>query len=101
MQSEPFEGRAVGERPALVAPDPATGFGTGGRTTADRVRSTLRRAGTHLVNTVGDLVGDDIVGRLVRRGVVRLAGAEVPHPHTCWAAPTSAARATSEPVNAA
>jgi maltose O-acetyltransferase len=78
VQSESFEGRAIGERPTLVAPDPSTGFGGGERTTADRVRSTLRRAGTHLVNTVGDLVGDDVAGRLVRRGVVRIAGAEIP-----------------------
>jgi maltose O-acetyltransferase len=45
------------------------------RATSDRVRSTLQRVGNHLVNGVSTAVGDDIVGRTVRRGVLRIAGA--------------------------
>ena len=44
----------------------------------ERVRSTLRRVGAHVVNVISGVVGDDVAGRLVRRGVVRLAGADVP-----------------------
>ena len=77
MQSESFEVRAVGELATLVAA-PGTGLDAGKRTTADRVRSTLRRAGTHLVNTASGIMGDDVVGRSVRWGVVLLAGAEIP-----------------------
>lgn len=43
-----------------------------------RVRSTLRRLGVHLVNTVSDAAGDDLVGRALRRAAVRGAGATVP-----------------------
>ena len=39
----------------------------------ERVRSTLRRVGAHVVNVISGVVGDDVAGRLVRRGVVRLA----------------------------
>ncbi len=56
---------------------PAAGTATPA-TTQGRVRSTLRRLGVHLVNTVSDAVGDDIGGRAVRRAAVRRAGATVP-----------------------
>jgi acetyltransferase-like isoleucine patch superfamily enzyme len=39
------------------------------------VRSTLQRVGNHLVNAVSTVVGDDVVGRALRRGILRLAGA--------------------------
>jgi len=45
------------------------------RATSERVRSTLQRVGNHLVNGFSTAVGDDVVGRAVRRGVLRLAGA--------------------------
>jgi maltose O-acetyltransferase len=54
----------------LEAASPATREG--------RVRSTLRRLGVHLVNTMSDAVGDDIGGRALRRAAVRRAGATVP-----------------------
>jgi maltose O-acetyltransferase len=39
------------------------------------VRSTLQRVSNHLVNGVSTVFGDDVVGRAVRRGVLRIAGA--------------------------
>jgi maltose O-acetyltransferase len=45
---------------------------------AGRVRSTLQRVGAHALHLLSNVVGDDIGGRLVRRGAIRLAGAHVP-----------------------
>lgn len=42
-----------------------------------RVRSTLRRVGVHVVNSLSDLVGDDVLGRRVRHALLRLAGARL------------------------
>ena len=50
----------------------------GPRPRPGRVRSTMRRVGVHIVNTISGFVGDDVAGRLVRRDVLRLAGATVP-----------------------
>lgn len=66
MQCERVELSVVNGNPNLP-PEP--------RATGDRVRSTLQRVGNHLVNGVSTVVGDDIVGRALRRGVLRLAGA--------------------------
>jgi len=43
-----------------------------------RIRSTLRRFVVHLTNVGSDLFGDDVIGRSVRRSILRLAGAQVP-----------------------
>jgi len=40
-----------------------------------RVGSTLFRIGVHLVHTISNVLGDDIVSRSIRRLVLRLAGA--------------------------
>jgi maltose O-acetyltransferase len=42
------------------------------------VRSSALRVVTHLVNSVSDIVGDDVLGRWVRRRVLCAAGATVP-----------------------
>jgi acetyltransferase-like isoleucine patch superfamily enzyme len=44
----------------------------------DRVRSTARRIAVHLVNTGSDLLGDDVVGRQLRRYLLNGAGADIP-----------------------
>ena len=44
------------------------------------MRSTLQRVGVHLVNSLSDLLGDDVVGRRVRHALLRAAGADLaPH----------------------
>ncbi|GEL24518.1 hypothetical protein PSU4_34720 [Pseudonocardia sulfidoxydans NBRC 16205] len=47
-------------------------------TVSAAVRSTARRVVTHLVNSASDVVGDDILGRWVRRRVLCAAGATIP-----------------------
>lgn len=42
-----------------------------------RVRSTLRRVGVHVVNSLSNLFGDDVVGRHIRGAVLRTAGADI------------------------
>jgi maltose O-acetyltransferase len=64
----------TGASPPLL-PAPGTGIPA---TEEGRGRSTLRRLGSHLLNTVSDAFGDDIGGRAVRRVAVRRAGATVP-----------------------
>lgn len=51
-------------------------------TVSAAVRSTLARVVTHLVNSASDVVGDDVLGRGVRRRVLRVAGATVPSSST-------------------
>ncbi|GJF07475.1 acyltransferase [Pseudonocardia sp. D17] len=43
-----------------------------------RVRSTLARAATHLLNSASDLLGDDVVGRRLRSALLRAGGARLP-----------------------
>jgi maltose O-acetyltransferase len=50
----------------------------GGRHGDSRVRSTVRRIAVHLVNTISNTAGDDIIGRVLRRSILRTAGAAVP-----------------------
>lgn len=44
-----------------------------------RVINTLRKVAVHVINSLSDLVGDDLVSRAVRRVLLRMAGATVPH----------------------
>jgi len=44
-----------------------------------RVTNTLRKVAVHVVNSLSDLVGDDVASRAVRRVLLRMAGATVPH----------------------
>lgn len=44
-----------------------------------RVANTLRKVAVHVVNSLSDLVGDDLASRAVRRVLLRMAGATVPH----------------------
>jgi len=72
MHSERVELRVCNgnpQRASTLVPKP--------RSTSDRVRSTLQRVGTHLLTGVSASVGDDIVGRAIRRRVLRFAGARL------------------------
>ena len=42
-----------------------------------RIRSTLRRVGTHVVNSFSNFLGDDVVSRGVRIALLRAAGARL------------------------
>jgi maltose O-acetyltransferase len=44
---------------------------------ADKIRRTLLKAAVHLANLISDLVGDDVVGKAVRRATLRLMGSHV------------------------
>jgi maltose O-acetyltransferase len=43
----------------------------------DRIWRTLLKVAVHLANLVSNLVGDDVVSKAVRRGVLRLLGATI------------------------
>lgn len=44
----------------------------------DRVRATMLRLLVHVVNSLSNVVGDDVVSRWLRRMLLRLSGATVP-----------------------
>lgn len=48
------------------------------RRLSDRVRSTLRRVGVHVLNTASNIAGDDVMSRRFRSLILRFAGANAP-----------------------